>query len=77
VGKRNVDISSSWMGNLVQMQLTSTGGPHTAVVLWKSLYGLVIRESNWNLDYQVNSARYLTFDEFNDMVDCYSIYYIK
>ncbi|MEA3463661.1 MAG: hypothetical protein U9R14_01105 [Patescibacteria group bacterium] len=77
IEEKNVDISSSWSGDLIQMQLTSTSGPHTAVILSKHLYGLIIRESNWNLDYKVNSARYITYDDFDDMVDCYTIYYIR
>lgn len=77
VQERNVDISSAWSGDLLQMELTSTNGPHSAVIISKQLSGLIIRECNLNLDGDVNDARYISYDDFDNMVNCYTIYYVE
>jgi len=82
VKERNVDIMSVTAGDLVQMTLSSAygSGPHTLVVLWRGLSGILVRESDWcnpATCETVHESRFVTYSTFDAMVTCYTIYYIE
>ena len=66
-------------GEIIQMQLSSAygGGPHTIVVTANNGSQITFKESNWcpNNCEKVGS-RTLTYQQFYDMVDCFSVYYV-
>lgn len=67
-------------GEIIQMKLSSAygGGPHTLIVTSNNGSSVTVKESNWcagNCE-QVGS-RTLTYQQFYDMVDCYSVYFIQ
>lgn len=67
-------------GEIVQMKLTS-GYPHTAIVVSVSAYGVTFIESNWDATPEDETdayvhTRYVTFADFYNQVDNYSIMYI-
>ena len=61
-------------GEVVQMKLNS-GIEHTAIVLAVSPSGVTFIESNWGGDEYVH-VRYVTFTNFYNQVDQFTIYYI-
>ena len=67
-------------GEIIQMKLSSTygGGPHTLIVTANDGEDEVtVKESNWCAnDCEEVGSRTLTYQQFYDMVDCYSVYYI-
>lgn len=62
-------------GEIVQMKLNS-GIEHTAIVLAVSPSGVTFIESNWGGDEYVHT-RYVTFTNFYNQVNKFTIYYIK
>lgn len=68
-------------GEIIQMQLSSAygSGPHTLIVTANNGSSITIRESNWcKLNCElVGPPRTLTYQEFYNMVGCYSIYYVQ
>jgi hypothetical protein len=61
-------------GEIIQMDL-GDNSPHTAIVIANSSYGVIFRESNWNLDEEVGT-RYVSYSTFYNQVECFTIYYV-
>jgi hypothetical protein len=77
---RSQDIVYVLPGEIVQMQLSSAygSGPHTFIVVSKGLYGITVKESNWCADdCEEVGTRYITFINFNNQADCYTLHYIE
>ena len=69
----SMPIESAQPGNVVQMHITSTNLPHTAIVYAVSSSGLTFIESNWNWDTTVR-LRTITFSNFKAQVTGYTVY---
>lgn len=66
-------------GEIIQMQLSSSygSGPHTLIVISNNGSQITVKESNWCFgDCEEVGSRALTYQQFYNMVDCYSVYYI-
>lgn len=67
-------------GEIIQMQLSNTygGGPHTLIVTSNNGSQITVKESNWCSDNcEEVESRTLTYQQFYDMVDCYSVFYVE
>ncbi|MCK5285772.1 MAG: hypothetical protein KAJ58_00930 [Candidatus Pacebacteria bacterium] len=69
------------IGHVLQMDLARSRFPHTAIVIGKGLYGLVLIEANWDrtpadgTDAYVR-RRYVSFTTFNNQVESFTAYNI-
>ena len=66
-------------GEIIQMKLKSAngGGPHTIVITANNGSSITFKESNWcSNNCGLVGHRTLTYSQFYNMVDCYSIYYV-
>lgn len=77
---RSALIQYAQPGEIVQMKLNS-GYPHTAIVVSVSAYGITFIESNWdntpeNYSDAYVHTRYVTFTDFYNQVENYTIMYI-
>lgn len=64
-------------GEIIQMRLRS-GIVHTSIVVSMSPYGVTLIESNWSYIFHPNCVylRYVSFTDFNNQVECFTINYI-
>ena len=70
----SMSIESAQPGNVIQMHLKSTNGPHTAIVYAVNSSGMTLIESNfWNHDGIVH-VRTVSFSDFKTQVSAYTVY---
>lgn len=73
----SMPIESAQPGNVVQMHLRSTNGPHTAIVWSIDSLGVVFIESNYNYDGMVRIRPKISFAAFKGQVTGYTVYSIR
>lgn len=76
---RSALLGSVAAGEIIQMQLSSSygSGPHTLIVTGNNGSQITVKESNWcSGNCEEVGSRTLTYQQFYNMVDCYSVYYI-
>ena len=73
-------LGSVSAGEIIQMQLSSVngGGPHTFIITANNGSSITVKESNWcSGNCEKVDTRTLTYQQFYDMVGCYSVYYVQ
>ena len=72
----SIPIESAQSGNVVQMHLRSTNGPHTAIIYAINSSSITFIESNWFQDSNPNTVhvRTVSISDFKAQVSGYTVY---